>query len=228
MSVDEHVELLRRVSIFKGLNDEALRAIGSSLRSQRYSKDTTIFNQDDEGDSLYIIVKGRVKVVLYGENGREAILTIFGPGDFFGEMSLLDGQPRSANIITLENTTTLALSRSDFTNHLHANPATALRILEEMCIRLRYADDIIGNLALLDVYGRVARILIGLAKKDGEVVDEGVLIRQRPTQQELASMIGTSRETVSRVLSEYQRRGMLSMQGKSVLLSHGFAEQTFE
>jgi CRP/FNR family cyclic AMP-dependent transcriptional regulator len=100
-----------------------------------------------------------------------------------------------------------------------------LNILAEMSSRLRRADEVIGNLALLDVYARVARILVDLAKTDGQSTDEGIVIRERPTQQDLAAMIGTSRETVSRVLSEFQRRGLLSMQGKTILLSHGFAEQ---
>jgi CRP-like cAMP-binding protein len=221
----EHAHLLRQVSIFEGLDEQAIARLASSLKPSEFSKDTVIVGQDDQGDSLYIIQEGRVKVVLYGESGREVILTIFRAGDFFGEMSLLDGEPRSANVIALEPTRALVLSREDFARHLAEAPGTALKVLEEMCKRLRHADDVIGNLALLDVYGRVARILIDLARKEGETQDEGIFIRERPTQQDLASMIGTSRETVSRVLSEFQRRGFLSMQGKSILLSHGFTEQ---
>ncbi len=217
--------LLKRVSIFESLDDEAIERLSGSLKPNDYRKDQLIVSQDDPGDALYVIEKGRVKVVLYGESGREVILTIFRDGDFFGEMSLLDGQPRSANVIALEDTRALMLSREDFVRHLREAPTTALKVLSIMCLRLRRADEIIGNLALLDVYGRVAHILIELAKNEGETQDEGILIRERPTQQDLASMIGTSRETVSRVLSEFQRRGFLSMQGKSILLSHGFAEQ---
>ncbi len=217
--------LIRAVSIFEGLADKAVESLSDHLKPQSYTKDDVIVGQNDEGDALFIIQSGKVKVVLYGENGREAILTIFRAGDFFGEMSLLDGQPRSANVIAIEPTAVLMLSRNDFESHLRSHPDTALRVLAEMSGRLRRADEVIGNLALLDVYGRVARILIELSTKEGESQDEGILIRERPTQQDLASMIGTSRETVSRVLSEFQRRGFLSMQGKSVLLSHGFAEQ---
>ena len=223
----EHKELLRRVSIFEGLDDEALENLSNCLKTNDYPKDGVIVSQDDPGDALFVIEKGRVKVGLYGESGREVILTIFRDGDFFGEMSLLDGQPRSANVIALESTRVLVLSRDDFVHHLEQRPSTALKVLAEMCLRLRRADDIIGNLALLDVYGRVARILIEMAKNEGESQDEGILIKERPTQQDLASMIGTTRETVSRVLSEFQRRGFLSMQGKAILLSHGFAEQQF-
>jgi CRP-like cAMP-binding protein len=220
-------ELLAKVSIFNGLDRLALERLAAKLQEQTIAKDAVIVGHDDPGDALFIIKKGRVKVVLYGESGRDVILSILRTGDFFGEMSLLDGEPRSANVIATENSEVLVLSRDDFVSHLNDNPGTALNILAEMSMRLRHADEVIGNLALLDVYGRVARVLIDLASRDGETSDEGVIIRERPTQQDLASMIGTSRETVSRVLSEFQRRGFLSMQGKKILLSHSFAEQKF-
>lgn len=224
----ENTELLRQVSIFKELDEQTLQSLGQCLKAHRYPKDSLIVGQNDQGDALFIIESGRVKVVLYGESGREMILSIFRPGDFFGEMSLLDDQPRSANVLALEDANVLVLSRRDFVRHLEGNPSVALNILAEMSRRLRRADDIIGNLALLDVYGRVARILIDLAHTEGEDKDEGILIRHRPTHQDLASMIGTSRETVSRVISEFQRRGFLSIQGRAILLSHAFSEQQLD
>ncbi len=221
----KQTELLRQVSIFKGLDAGAVDRLAASLRPIDFNKDALIFSQDDQGDALYIIERGKVKVVLYGESGREMILTMFRPGDFFGEMSLLDGQPRSANVIAMEDARALVLQREDFLRHMQEAPAIAINVLSEMSQRLRKADEIIGNLALLDVYGRVARLLIDLAKKEGDTTDEGIVITTRPTQQDIASMIGTSRETVSRVLSEFQRRGFLQMQGKKIVLSHGFAER---
>ncbi|MEO1483398.1 MAG: Crp/Fnr family transcriptional regulator [Myxococcota bacterium] len=218
-------ELLRKVSFFDGLEEETLTQLSGCLKPMDFSKDALVVGQDDPGDAMFIIERGRVKVVLYGETGREMILSIFRAGDVVGEMSLLDGQPRSANVIAVEESRLLSLSRRDFVELLKTEPAIALNVLEEMSIRLRRADDIIGNLALLDVYGRVARVLVDMAERDGEDTDEGIMIKERPTQQDLASMIGTSRETVSRVLSEFQRRGFLSMQGKKILLSHGFAEE---
>ena len=223
-----HRTLLAKVSIFNGLDGTALENLGDKLKVVTFAKDGVIVSQDDPGDSMFIIKKGRVKVVLYGDSGREVILSILREGDFFGEMSLLDGQPRSANVIATIESEMLVLSRDDFVEHLEAQPGTALNILAAMSHRLRHADEVIGNLALLDVYGRVARVLIGLASSDGQTTDEGVVIKERPTQQDLASMIGTSRETVSRVLGEFQRRGFLSMQGKKILLSHGFAEQELD
>jgi CRP/FNR family cyclic AMP-dependent transcriptional regulator len=226
--MSKSAELLANVSIFKGLAPAALARLGGSLRVMEFAKDSLIVGQDSPGDALYLIESGRVKVVLYGESGREMILSLFRAGDFFGEMSLLDGQPRSANVIALEPARVWMLSREDFVRHLEEFPSTALNILAEMSLRLRRADAIIGNLALLDVYGRLARVLIDLGRREGVPADEGVRIRERPTQQDLAAMIGTTRETVSRVLSEFQRRGFVSMQGKSLLLSHGFVEQALD
>ena len=218
-------ELLSQVSIFKGLTQEALAVLSSCLKPLHFARDVRIVGRDDQGDALYIIENGRVKVTLENSSGREVILSIFRAGDFFGEMSLLDGQPRSASVIAIEESDVLMLSREDFAKHLAECPETALNVLAEMSRRLRRADEVISNLALLDVYGRVAHTLLDLGRREGRNTDEGVLIRERPTQQDLAAMMGTSRETVSRILSELQRRGLVSMQGKSILLSHGFVEQ---
>ena len=218
-------DLLKKVSIFANIDDQALGRLASLVQVREVGKDSLIFGQDDSGDALFIIASGRVKVVLYGENGKEITLTFFGEGDFFGEMSLLDDMPRSANVITCEASTLVILKRSDFVAHLEESPATAINVLGELSRRLRKADEIIGNLALLDVYGRVARLLMDLAEKDGEKVEDGTLIRKRPTQQDLASMANTSRETVSRVLGDFQKRGLLEMDGKRVVLGpHFFRE----
>jgi CRP/FNR family transcriptional regulator, cyclic AMP receptor protein len=215
-------DLLKRVSIFRDLDDNALASIEKLLIEKRYLKDSVIVGQKDAGDALFVLAEGRVKVSLYGPGGREVILSIFKPGDFFGEMSILDNQPRSASVIAIEDSTLLILERSAFHRHMESNPKIALAVLAEMSRRLRQADSIIGNLALLDVYGRVARYLRDLAKKEGEPSDGGIAVRERPTQAEIAAMIGTSRETVSRALSDFQRRGFLEMSGKRIFLKQTF------
>jgi CRP/FNR family transcriptional regulator, cyclic AMP receptor protein len=215
--------LLRNVAIFAYLDDAALGGLARFVEPREFGAGAVIVGQDDPGEALYVLASGKVKVVLYGESGREIILSLFRtPGDFFGEMSLLDDQPRSATVIALERSTLLSLSRADFRTHLKAHPRTALEVLAELSRRLRRADEVIGNLALLDVYGRVARWLREQAESDGEETDEGVVIRQRPTQQEIAGLIGTSRETVSRALSELARRGHIAVSGKRILLRRSF------
>lgn len=215
-------ELLKKVTIFADLDDGTLGGIERLIVEKTFPRDSVIVGQEDPGDALFVVSKGKVKVVLYGSSGREIILSLFKSGDFFGEMSLLDNQPRSANVIALEDSTLLVLERRAFADHLQSQPRTALKVLSEMSRRLRRADAIIGNLALLDVFGRVARFLRDLAKNDGEAVDGMVIIRQRPTQQEIASMIGTSRETVSRALSEFQRRGFIELSGRRIALRSSF------
>lgn len=215
--------LLRNVAIFAYLDDAALGGLARFVEPRDFAAGAVIVGQDDPGEALYVLASGKVKVVLYGVSGREIILSLFRtPGDFFGEMSLLDDQPRSATVIALERATLLSLSRADFRTHLKAHPRTALEVLAELSRRLRRADEVIGNLALLDVYGRVARWLREQAQSDGEETDEGVVIRQRPTQQEIAGLIGTSRETVSRALSELARRGHIAVSGKRILLRRSF------
>ncbi|MEW5853066.1 MAG: Crp/Fnr family transcriptional regulator [Myxococcota bacterium] len=215
-------EYLRRVSIFATIPDRDLDTLAGAVAERSYEKDALIVGADDPGDSLFVIASGRVKVVLYGESGREVILSVLKEGDFFGEMSLLDNQPRSANVRAIEPSRMLILSREPFHSALRGGPHVAIPILAEMSRRLRRADESIASLALLDVYGRVARFLLDMAKQDGVQVEDGVRIKERPTQQQIAAMVGTSRETVSRALNEFQRRGLIEMDGKSLVLKPGF------
>jgi len=214
-----HTELLQRLSLFQGVEPDELVRVGSELTERVFSKDAHIVQQDQPGDALFIIARGRVKVVIYGDNNREVILNLLKEGEFFGEMSLFDEQPRSAHVIASEDTQVLVMTREQFEQHVHRSPRTAINVIKEMSRRLRRADEIIGNLATLDVSQRVVHIMKDLAEKDGEEVPEGILIKERPTQQDIASMIGTSRETVSRVLSELQRGGFVEMRGRQILLT---------
>ena len=216
-------ELLRNVSMFRGLPKEALEPLTQRLAPRRAAKDELIIVEHQAGDALYIVASGKVKVSILGENGREMILSMLGPGEVFGEMSLLDGQPRSARVTAAATSLLYVLSREAFRDYLHATPQSALNILAEMTRRLRRADDIIGSLALLDVYGRVAHTLLELARKEGVQGEDGILIDNRPTQQDLAAMVGTTRETVSRALNEFARNGYLTMSGRRILLQKSFA-----
>ncbi len=215
--------LLRNVSIFADLDPASVSALERLAEVRDHRPGSVVVSQEDRGDALFVLVSGKVKVVLYGGSGREIILSIFkSPGDFFGEMSLLDNEPRSATVIADAPSRLLVLSRRDFQAHIESHPRTALRVLQELSRRLRRADAVIGNLALLDVYGRLAGKLREMAAAEGEETEDGVLVRQRPTQAEIAAMIGTSRETVSRALSEFARRGWLAMSGKRLLLRRAF------
>ncbi|MFZ9886593.1 MAG: Crp/Fnr family transcriptional regulator [Myxococcota bacterium] len=215
------IALLRDVPVFAGLDDDDLNRLALLLTEKHYPRDAVVVSALDPGDALYIIVDGDAKVSLWSDNGREVILSTLTSGAFFGEMSLIDGEARSANVTVTRDAHMLRLSRKDFFSVLQRYPSITINVMTEMCVRLRRADESIGNLALLDVYGRVARFLMERAEEEGDDVEEGIFIRKMPTQQHIASRIGTSRETVSRALSEFQRRGYIEQRGRGLLVREG-------
>jgi CRP-like cAMP-binding protein len=212
------IELLREVPLFAGLDEDDLNRLALMLTEKHYPKESVVVSASDPGDALYVLVDGDAKVSLWSDSGREIILASLHSGDFFGEMALIDGEPRSANVTCTRDSHILRLARKDFLGVLRRYPSITINVMTEMCVRLRRADESIGNLALLDVYGRVARFLIEKAEDEGEDTPEGIIIRKMPTQQHIASRIGTSRETVSRALSEFQRRGLIEQRGKGMLV----------
>jgi CRP-like cAMP-binding protein len=214
----ERLEVLKHIPIFQNLKDEELKSLAEKALRKKYPKDSIVFQESDEGDSLMVILSGQVKVVLISRDGKEIILSILKGGDFVGEMSLLDGEPRSATVIAMKESELLIIQRNVFLKQVEENPSIAKAVLEEMSRRIRRADDRIGGLILLDVYGRVASFLLELARNEGKRIEEGILIEKRPTQQEIASMIGVSRETVSRVLNHLNRRGLIAVSGKSIIV----------
>lgn len=210
---------LGRVAIFRDLPAAAIEDLARRVTVKRVPGGGAIVTQEEPGDALYVIMAGRVKIVMFGESGREVTLAVLRPSDIFGEMSLFDGSARSANVVALEPTTALALGRDDLLRHLHAYPQTAMKLLGEMSRRLRRADETIAELALCDVNERLVRKLIGLAREDGVDLPEGMLIRRRPTQQDLASMVGSCRETISRTFNQLARKGLIVPRGRSLVVT---------
>ncbi len=210
--------ILRKINIFSDLRDREVDKLLEIVEQKNFIKDSIILTQDDLGDALFIIVSGKVKVALLGEEGKEITLSTLKEGDFFGEMSLLDGEPRSASVIALEDSSLLIMRQDEFLNQIRKSPKIALKIMVEMSKRLRRADEKIGSLALLDVYGRVARVLLQLSKSEEEGTKKGMIIKKRPTHQEIANMVGISRETVSRVLSDFSKEGYITIEGKEIVI----------
>lgn len=210
---DRVVGQLRRVPLFAHLNDEELARVSQAVREKSYPKNSVILFEDDPGDALFVVVSGQVKVVLIGEDGREVILAMLQDGDFFGEMSLIDDQPRSAHVIATEEANMLVLRRDDFRAAMDETPRIALGLLQALSRRLRRADDKIGGLVLLDVTGRLAKLLLDLADDNG-----GVTVARRLTHQQLAQMIGSSRETVSRTLRDLTDRGLIEINRRTMAI----------
>ena len=216
---------IARSPLFQALPISAIEDLTQRVAVRRVSVHTTVVSQDEPGDSMFVIMSGRIKVVIFGENGREVTLSILRPGDSFGEMSLFDGEARSANCLAIEPTTLLVLGREDLLRHLANHPRTALNLLGEMARRLRRADESIAQLALCDVNERLIRRLVGLAKEEGSELPEGLLVRRRPTQQELANMIGSCRETISRAFNQLARDGMIIPRGRSLVVTRALIQK---
>jgi CRP/FNR family transcriptional regulator, cyclic AMP receptor protein len=207
------VDDLKRVPLFSDLSSAELARFAEVTREREYPKNSVILFEDDPGDALYVVSGGQVKVVLIGEDGREVILSVLGDGDFFGEMSLIDDEPRSAHVIAMRDSRLLVLRRDDFQQQITEHPSIALKVLKVMVQRLRQADAKIGGLVLLDVNGRVARLLLDLADESG-----GPKITRRLTHHTIAQMIGSSRETVSRAMRELVERGLIDVTRREITI----------
>ncbi|HEY9855147.1 MAG TPA: Crp/Fnr family transcriptional regulator [Stenomitos sp.] len=206
------VAFLKQTILFQDLEPEELEAIASIARKRQVPKGSILFYVDDPGNACYIVVDGKVKIVVNSGDGREHILGILGPSDLFGEMSLIDGQPRSATAIAVEETSVLTIQREEFMRLLADHPGIAMKLLVVLTRRLRLTDAHVESLAFLSAPGRVARLLIQLASQSGEKTDEGKpAFSTRMTRQEMANLTGTSRETFTRVLMDYQDRGLVSI-----------------
>jgi CRP-like cAMP-binding protein len=204
-------DFLATIPLFSGLPEEELERFAELTRERSYPKGSVILFQDDPGDSLFVLRAGRVKVVLIGEDGREVILGVLEPGAHFGELALIDDQPRSAHVIAMEDAQLLVLRREDFKRRVEANPTVAWALLTELSRRLRRADVKIGGLVLLDVPGRIARLLLDLADETGSEQIEKPL-----THQTIAQMIGASRETVSRAMKDFQDAGLIRVERRRI------------
>jgi CRP/FNR family cyclic AMP-dependent transcriptional regulator len=207
-------DFLATVPLFKSLDPAELAQFAELLREKAYPKGNVILFEDDPGDSLFIVRTGRVKVVLVAEDGREVILGILGVGEHFGELSLIDEQPRSAHVIAMEESALLVLRREDFRKRVEANPSVAWSLLAELSRRLRKADGQIGSLVLLDVPGRIARMLLDAADSG-----DGILIEKPLTHQTIAHLIGASRETVSRAMRDFTDAGWIATERRRIRIA---------
>ena len=220
-------EVLRTVPIFSELSDEDISSLAHLALRKRYPKDTVVFFENEEGDFFFTILEGRIKVTILGDDGREVILSVLGPGDFFGEMALLDNEPRSATAIAVEESELLSLHRNDFQSVLNDNRSITSALIRVLSARLRRANHQISTLALLDVYGRVARVIVDMAREEGKRLRDGRIAFRRATHQEIANRIGTTRETVTRMLKDLERQGLIHIDGKEVVVQPDF-EKTFD
>ena len=204
---------LKSIPLFEGVPDADLLALADRTVTRNYPKQAIILNEGDESDSLYLILSGRVKIYLADEHGKELILAIKGPGQYFGEM-VLDGEARSASVMTLEPAQFVCLPRADFKAFLLSHPAVSLQVIQNLIHLARGLNRHVRNLAMLDVYGRVARVLLELAvERDGKLV-----IPERLTQKDIAARVGASREMINRILRDLTAGGYVSVEAGCITI----------
>ena len=207
---------LQMIPLFSELSDNQLENISNFAVKQLYKKDNMVLIEEEVGSTMFVIVSGRVKISRISDEGREVILSILVDCDFFGEMAILDGQTRSANAVTLEDTELLIIRRENFLEMLHKYPQVAINLLKELAHRLRRSDSQIKSLSLQNALGKVASTLLRIADDSGIIKHGQVEISQLPPQQDLANMAGTSRETISRVIKSLNLLGYVKKEGSKL------------
>ena len=213
-------QAIKNVPLFSELADQELNLLAASGSRKNFPGKNVIFQEGDSGDVLFIILSGKVKVLLTGKNGQEYILSRLGPGNFFGEMAILESAPRSASVITVEPSEFFLLGRKALTELLKHHPDIAMKILKNLSQRLRKVSEQVRSLVMFDMYGRVGRCLLNLAEfQDGVETRGQLLISNRPSFQELANMVGCSRETLSRTLKALKENGSLRVTRNTIYIN---------
>lgn len=206
MAALTNLDLLRRVPIFSALPEFQLAQLASTVTKKRVKRTELIVEQGKKSHTLFIILSGRARVVMTDRRAREVILDVLSPGDYIGEMSLIDGKSHSANVQAEVQTDLLLLGHAEFHRCLTENHVTAISVIKGLAARLRKADETISSLALMDVYGRVAKVLVGASRP---VSANQLLIKEKMTRQDIAKMVGASREMVSRVMRDFETQGFI-------------------
>ncbi len=211
--MQENNDFLKFVPIFSELDDNTLEQISKLGIRKNFVKDAVVLFEHETGSALFVIVNGKVKVSRVSDDGKEVILTILSESDFFGEMAILDGLSRSANVTAMEDSELFIIQRNDFLALLKKHPEIAIALLQELTQRLRSADMKIKSLSLKDAEGKVATVILQLADDIGKIKQGTVEIEKLPFQHDLANMAGTSRETISRTLHSFAKKGMVELDG---------------
>ena len=206
--------MLDKIPLFSDLELNELELLSLKMVTRQYPRNAVVINEGDHSDSLYIIRSGSVKVFLGNDEGKEVILNVQRAGEYFGELALIDSGPRSASVITQEKTVLSLISKADFDEFLRQHPAATVKIIRVLVKRLRALTDSVRSLALMDVYGRVARLLLKLSQPEGDVR----VIRDALTQQDIADRVGASREMVSRILKDLREGGYIEIHDRHITL----------
>jgi CRP-like cAMP-binding protein len=218
------VELLGKVELFSELDGDEIDRVASLAQIRSAQKDTAIFHAGDPADAVFVVANGKIKIVTTSTDGKEFILSVLGAGQVFGEMALLESAPRSASVITLTSVEMVVIKRDDFHHLLNTAPSISRKLLAILSRRLRRANSKMESLAYMDVAGRLARYLLDLARDHGQKMGKGWVVVRRPTHSDIAHSIGTSRETVSRLINEFEEGFGLVNKGKFTYIRENLLE----
>ncbi len=211
-------DVIRKAPLFSALDDEAAEALKRSMAQVSLGRGQILFREGDSGDKLYVVADGKVKLGRTSSDGRENLLAVLGPGEMFGELSLFDPGPRTATATAVTDVQIFALGHSDLTTWVSERPAVALSLLKQISSRLRRTNEVIGDLVFSDVPGRVAKALLDLSNRFGVESEDGVHVGHDLTQEELAQLVGASRETVNKALADFAGRGWIRLEARAVVL----------
>jgi CRP/FNR family cyclic AMP-dependent transcriptional regulator len=218
MNTQQLIYFLQEVPLLNNLEDNEFEQLSKVCIEKEFDKGQIIFYEEDRGTSLYIIVSGQVKIAVLSSDGREHILGMLREKEFFGEISLLDGEPRSTSVIAIDKVRVIAINREDFIRLLKNNPDITYKIIISLCKRLRWTDQHVSNLAFLSAPGRVARTILTLAEESGIKNNESIIINHKMTRQEFANIAGTSRETLTRIIMDFQDDGLLDINKNQIII----------
>ncbi|TWD15743.1 transcriptional regulator [Marihabitans asiaticum] len=212
------LDVVRRAPLFATLDEDSAREIMASMEAVRMERGDVLFHEGDQGDRLYVITEGKIKLGCTSTDGRENLLAILGPGEMFGELSLFDPGPRTATATAVAETQLIGLGNDQLRTLLQSHPRIAATLLASLARRLRRTNENLADLVFTDVPGRVAKALLDLSSRFGRPVEEGVMVAHDLTQEELAQLVGASRETVNKALADFATRGWLRLEARAVLL----------
>ena len=215
----EHPEdVLRRAPLFEALDEAETRELRGGITEVQLARGDRLFDEGDAGDRLYVVLDGKIKLTRASADGRENLISLIGPGEMFGELSLFDPRPRTMSAAAVTDVHLAALAHEDLRSWLTGRPDVALHLLAALARRLRRTNEVMSDLVFTDVPGRVAKALLDLAARFGTQQEDGLQVNHDLTQEELAQLVGASRETVNKALADFVARGWIQLQPKSVLL----------
>ncbi len=216
--VANRIEFLKQLPLFASLSEAELGSLANDFTARRFQQGEMIFFQGDVGQALYLIEAGRVRIYVQDDGGQETSVIFYGAGDIFGELAVIDGMPRSASALAVDETIVHILSRERLRAHLQASPQLAYNFMQALAVRVRYSTLQVGNLSLHDVPSRLARKLLELAQGNGRVAADGVRIDMALTQSDLASLIGATRESTNKALGNFRRSGIIRIEQNHITI----------